>query len=132
MLNVSGGVKRIYCLDGDNVGNIIEAGLVNDEIPRVSRFSQQLTIALEIIKDRVVKECGEVAYCAGDNILFFGQFDAESCKEFIDLFYEKTGCAASMGIGNTGREAFFALKAAKLRGGGQIVDFQHLITDKNA
>jgi hypothetical protein len=132
MLSVSGNVKRIYCLDGDNIGNIIEAGLVNNEIPQVSHFSRQLTIALDIIKDRVVKEHGEVAYCAGDNILFFGRFEAESCKEFIDLFYEHTGCAASMGIGDTSREALFALKTAKLRGGGQIVDFQHLTADKNA
>src|SRR5690349_5270411 len=123
MLSLSGEKRRIYCLDGDNVSTRMEAGLINNEITQVSRFSNQLTLTLEDIRELVMQEDGEVAYCAGDNILFLGQFDIETCEKFLAIFHEQTGCTASIGIGETSREAYLALKTAKFGGGGQIVDF---------
>jgi hypothetical protein len=131
MFNVSEKTKRIYCLDGDNVSVRMEAGLINNEIIQVSQFSSQLTLTLENIRELVTQECGEVAYCAGDNILFLGQFDSTICEKLLAIFYKQTGCTASMGIGNTSREAYLALKTAKFEGGGRIVDFQQSFEKSN-
>jgi len=127
MLDVQKEVRRIYFLDGDNVAARMESGLICNEIAQVSQFSSQLTLTLEDIRGLVIQERGEVAYCAGDNILFFGQFDIAACEKLLLIFHEQTGCTASIGIGDTSREAYLALKTAKFEGGGRIVDFQQFL-----
>jgi GTP cyclohydrolase III len=113
-----------YCLDGDNIEKAIEAYLIKGEINTLGDFSAQVTSTLEEIMQKVVSDGGRVIYCAGDNIAFCGLFSEHWCEELIDLFRVRTGCTASLGIGDTSLEFYLALKLAKSMGGGRVVRYQ--------
>jgi minimal CRISPR polymerase domain len=113
-----------YGLDGDNIEKFMEAYLIKEEINALSNFSLQVTSALEEIRQKVASGGGQVLYCAGDNITFRGLFSDDWCEEVINLFRIRTGCTASMGIGDTALEFYLALKLAKSVGGGCVVRYQ--------
>lgn len=123
MLDLQVDASHFYGLDGDRITSVIEDYLFSGDIDKVNRFSKLLTSTLEEIKQRVIDEGGRVEYCAGDNILFYGKFSDSWCDKLLELFYTRTRCTASIGVGSTGAEFCLALKRAKSAGGGQIIHF---------
>jgi minimal CRISPR polymerase domain len=121
MLDVD--ASYFYGLDGDRITNVIEDYLFRGDVDEVRRFSKLLTSTLEEIKQKVIGEGGRVEYCAGDNILFYGKFSDSWCEGLLGLFYARTGCTASIGIGATSAEFCLALKRAKTAGGRQIMHY---------
>jgi hypothetical protein len=110
-----------YCLDGDEIGSIIDGHLIRCEIDAASHFSNLLTSTLEEIREIVIEKGIEVKYCAGDNIMMYGCFNSECCQTLIDLFHKRVGRTASMGIGCTAANCWFALQFAKTCGGGKVI-----------
>ena len=113
--------ERVYGIDGDKVGGVIDAYFIRNEIKSLGAFSSKVAYAMEEIRKAVIQGNGIVVFCAGDSILFQGIFDNLWCERILDLFQALTGCTASMGIGNTATDAYLALKLAKADGGGKIV-----------
>lgn len=114
---------KIYVVDGDNIGNVIEAHTIRNEINALGLFSTKIVNAIEEIRKSVIEGNGTVIYCAGDNVMFLGNFDDAWCEKIIHLFYTITGCTASMGIGETAAETYLALRLAKVSGGGKVMHY---------
>jgi GTP cyclohydrolase III len=124
MLETLNETACFYGLDGDKIESAIEACLIQGEIDVLRSLSERITSTLEEITQKVIEKGGKVIYCAGDNILFYGQFSNRWCEEMIDLFRTRTGQTASIGIGNTSTEFFLALKLAKSLGGRQVIRYK--------
>ena len=115
--------KKVYGLDGDKVGGMIDAYFIRNEIDALGKFSRKVADAMEEIRKTVIQSNGTVVFCAGDSILFQGYFENHWCDEVLSLFKNMTGCTASMGVGNTATEAYLGLKLAKATGGGKVMHF---------
>ena len=124
MLETLNETACFYGLDGDRIESAIEAYLIKGEVDVLRSFSERIASTLEEIMQKVIEKGGKVIYCAGDNILFHGQFSNRWCEEIIGLFQTRTGQTASIGIGNTTAEFYLALKLAKSLGGGQVIRFR--------
>lgn len=118
--------NRIYGLDGDKVGGIIDAYFIKNDINALEIFSARVAAAMEEIRKTVIDDSGTVVFCAGDSILFHGIFGDSWCDHILTLFLTKTGCTASMGIGRTATEAYLGLKLAKASGGGKVIHYSLL------
>ncbi len=123
MLNSPRTTKKVYGIDGDKVGGLIDALFIRNEISAMSVFSVKVASAMEEIKNVVIQSNGSVIFCAGDSILFLGNFEEHWCEEVLNLFLTITGRTASMGVGNSATEAYLALKLAKADGGGRVIHF---------
>ena len=123
MIDLQVNTSYFYGLDGDRITNVIEDYLFRGDIDEAKRFSESLTSTLAEIKQKVINEGGRVEYCAGDNILFYGKFSDSWCEGLLKLFYARTGCTASVGVGATTAEFCLALKRAKSAGGEQIMHY---------
>lgn len=114
-------IKKVYGIDGDKIGGIIDAHFIRNEINALNTFSATVASAMEEIKNTVVESNGIVIFCAGDSILFLGDFERAWCEKILDIFLKRTERTASMGVGDTATEAYLALKLAKADGGGKVV-----------
>lgn len=114
-------LDKIYGLDGDKVGGIIDAHFIRDEVNALGIFSEKVASVMEEIRKTVIQDKGTVVFCAGDSILFQGNFENHWCERILALFQIRTGCTASMGVGDTATEAYLGLKLAKADGGGRVV-----------
>jgi hypothetical protein len=123
MLDIAPETKKVYGIDGDKVGGLIDALFIRNEINAMSVFSAKVASAMDEIRKAVVQGNGSVVFCAGDSILFQGNFEEHWCEKVLHLFLTMTGRTASMGIGNTATEAYLALKLAKADGGGRVIHF---------
>jgi len=112
---------KFYGLDGDKIGSLVESYIIKNEIDVLSNFSRSVSKILAEIKDDVVQRRGSVIFCAGDSILFNGQFDDAWCWKILDDFVSATGCTASLGVGDSSMTAYLALKLAKAMGGGRVL-----------
>lgn len=117
------GVIKFYGLDGDKIGGVIEAYIIKGEIGNLMEFSYKVSVALEVIRKNVLERNGIIIFCAGDSILFQGQFSDSWCDKILNQFLSLTGRTASMGVGKTATEAYLALKLAKATGGGKTTHF---------
>lgn len=125
MMQENRGLK-FYGLDGDKIGSIVESYIVKEEISTLSTFSHNVSVALEAIRTDVLQKNGSVVFCAGDSILFNGQFDADWCKQVLSDFASATGRTASLGVGDTAMASYLALKLAKAMGGGIVLQLPPL------
>jgi hypothetical protein len=117
---------KVYGLDGDKVGRIIDSYFIRNELDALCVFSNKVSFAMDEIKNAVIQNKGLVIFCAGDSILFQGNFEDYWCEEILSLFLTRTGCTASMGVGYTATEAYLALKLAKGDGGGKVVPYSSI------
>ncbi|WP_020534936.1 mCpol domain-containing protein [Lewinella cohaerens] len=116
--------KSLYVgLDGDSIGRVIESFLITNNEEAVQEFSNRIVEVLNIIRDQVLLKDGKVLFCSGDSILFFGDFDFTYINDIRELFSERTGRTASIGMGYTLAETYLGLKLAKSKGGDQIVHY---------
>jgi hypothetical protein len=115
--------EKVYGIDGDKVGGLIDALFIRNEIHAMSVFSAKVATAMDEIRNAVIQSKGSVVFCAGDSILFQGNFEDHWCEKVLHLFLTMTGRTASMGVGNNATEAYLALKLAKADGGGRVVYF---------
>jgi hypothetical protein len=123
MSKAHGGTERVYGIDGDKVGGAIDAYFIRNEIDVLGEFSAKVASAMEEIKEAVIQSNGTVVFCAGDSILFLGNFEDQWCEKILHLFLTITGRTASMGVGYTATEAYLALKLAKADGGGKVIKY---------
>ena len=115
--------KKYVGLDGDSIGRVIESLLIKNKVKEVVIFSQKIEEALNLIKNEVLDHGGEVLFCTGDSILFYGYFDIDFCNKILFKFREKTGRTASIGIGNATAETYLGLKLAKSQGGNKAIEY---------
>ncbi len=115
--------KKIYNFDGDNIGRVVDDYVLRNDIEALSIFSAKVASATEEIRKIIIQNGGTVILCAGDNIMFQGNFENLWCEKLLSLFLSLTGCTASLGVGNTGAESYLALSLAKANGGGKTIRY---------
>ncbi len=107
-------------LDGDKVGSRLEAMIVAEDLERVASFSHCVAEAIKKMTELIEQNHGVIIFAGGDNLM--AEFDdAKNANLIIDelgrvlrnIFFEATGCTASIGIGYRPRDTFIALKLAK-------------------
>ncbi|HNN27268.1 MAG TPA: mCpol domain-containing protein [Chitinophagales bacterium] len=111
-------------LDGDSIGREIERNIINNNLQDLRSFSHCITKAIEIIRDLVESNSGDVIFYGGDSILFSGSFDEIFAQKIIDIFRSETNRTASVGIGNSPHETYLGLKLAKSYGGNRFIYFK--------
>lgn len=115
--------RKVYSIDGDKIGNVIDAYIIRNELEALSQFSASLVTAVDEIRKTIMQNGGAVVFCGGDNVMFLGDFDDLWCEKILNLFQTLTGCTASMGVGDSATEVYLALKLAKANGGGKIIHY---------
>lgn len=120
---IQDGTGKLYGIDGDKVGALIDAYFIKSEILAIEQFSAKVALAMEEIQKEVLQAGGKVIFCAGDSILFSGKFEESWCEKLLSIFLATTGRTASMGVGDSATEAYLGLKLAKANGGGKVVHF---------
>ncbi len=112
--------KSFVLIDGDDVGEKIDALIVKGDVVELLRFTRAVDRAVDRIAALVRKSGGAVHMAGGDNVL--GQVG--DVDGFLRTFMKarRAFCVTfSVGVGASAREAHVALKAAKGAGTGEIV-----------
>jgi len=113
-----------YCsLDGDKIGTKLEKLIVNQDMISLSKFSNLISEAINDITKKIKDKGYNIVFSGGDNIMFHGEIETSFCDEISEYFENKTSNNLSIGIGNTMKESFIALKIAKAKGGAVIIKY---------
>lgn len=120
--------KNIYiAIDGDDVGNKLEFFILMNHLEQLKSFSELFAESFRWLEDRIIENLNaNIIFSGGDNLLA----DAEDNNELVNKlerfksdFLRQSGCSLSIGLGTNTREAYIALKLAKVSGKDQICRF---------
>ena len=117
------GTMVYMAIDGDDMGKMVEEGLLTDD-PEVSRkISQDIQKAHEEIEKATKSVKGEVIFDGGDNMLLYVPFN----EDFFDIcrkaYVQYTEHTATIGVGERPIQAHFSLVYGKNTGKNKIVIF---------
>ena len=123
--------SQIYiATDGDNIGSQLEFLILTNKVQALGEFSKRFKIAMDWFTRELEESFkATVIFSGGDNILANVRADSFSMavlRSLCEGFTERAKCTLSVGIGNSPREAFFALKLAKASGKNTIRHFEEL------
>jgi len=110
--------------DGDNIGDKIELLLIEGRLSEASLLSDNLNLALEEIKRILNDKKVKIHICGGDDLLIempSNEFKYPIIEEVRDMFFQRTNCTFSCGIGINLNETIANLHRAKISGKNKIV-----------
>jgi hypothetical protein len=115
-------------IDGDDIGQRITRYYLDNDVKSLSELNQKMVVTTHRIADYLKKIGFSIIFCGADGVA--GHIETcttppnEIFKEISALGQE---CATfSAGAGETLRESYFALIAAKSHGKAQIFSYQNL------
>lgn len=122
-------MKTLYfAADGDDVGRKIEFFIVMEQMDQLSYFFNNFQAAMIWFADKLSKEFdAKIIFNGGDSLLASLSVSELLIDDLENLRIEfsNLSCATiSFGIGNSPRQAYFALKLAKASGKNRIEIFQ--------
>lgn len=107
-------MKYIY-LDGDDIGLKIEKCFMTNDENGLKTVNDEVNNTIVQITEYLQQIESEIIFSGADGIIFKkAEFNAEQITSFIKRL--KINITFSMGIGNSLREAFLALRYAKSNG----------------
>lgn len=120
-------MEYFYVLgDGDKIREKIEFYLLNHNIESLSNFSQNLTIAINEIKEIAISTMSaQVILAGGDDILFYvprEKYRKELIQKLQEVFLNITGVTISFGVGKTIEAVYINLRRAKTNKDDKIVE----------
>lgn len=105
--------NEIYIsIDGNGVGKIIEEKILSDNLLPLKEISQKITLQIQYLTEWIEKHGGIVYLSGGDNILAY--IHIQYLDELINKIYYFKDVAFSIGLGNNPKDAYLALKYAKV------------------
>jgi minimal CRISPR polymerase domain len=117
-------------VDGDDVGRSLELYILDNRIEELENFAIALTHRFEWFSSKLRHLFrAQIHLIGGDSILASCEPTEETvqCLENLRIeFFQEGLPSISIGIGNTSREAYLALKYAKLRGKNRLVTFEDI------
>ena len=121
-------------IDGDNIGRKIEYFIVTDQLQKLTSFSKSYHNAMQWLESTLkFKLNAEIVFVGGDSLLAsFSENQILSIKDLESLKIEYTRMSEttlSIGIGETLRHAYVALKLAKAKGRDCIELFEDVSND---
>ncbi len=119
--------EYIYVLgDGNHIRERVEFYLLNHDLESLTNFSQNLTIAINEIKEIAISTMSaRVILDGGDDILFHvprEQYRKELIQKFQQIFHNITGVTISFGVGKTIEAVYINLRRAKTNKDDKIVE----------
>lgn len=127
-------MKTLYlAADGDDVGRKIEFFIVMNQIHQLSDFSDDYQAAMVWFSEKLSNDFGaKIIFKAGDSLLASSrleEFSIHSLERLRIEFSNISNATISFGIGDSPRQAYFALKLAKASGKNRIEIFQEYRND---
>lgn len=108
-------------LDGDDIGNKISRGYLENDEEKLVKIIQDLERLLTQICEYLKKLEFEIIFCAADGVACKGSnVEVESFARYIESI-GKPHYTFSAGIGNDLKSSFFSLKYAKALGKNKVV-----------
>jgi GTP cyclohydrolase III len=128
METIMGNAQNMYiAIDGDDVGNKLEYFMLTNQLGQLKSFSELFAESFRWLEDTLTDDLdAAVIFSGGDNLLANTNNDDELITRLERLkigFLEKSGRSLSIGLGATTREAYFALKLAKVSGKDKICHY---------
>lgn len=121
-------------VDGDDIGRSLELYILDNKIAELECFAVSLTRQFEGFSNKLRNHFNaKIHMIGGDSILAScnsNLVDIEQLEKFRIEFSQQGLSTISIGIGDTSREAYLALKLAKLRGKNRIITFEEINDDK--
>jgi GTP cyclohydrolase III len=118
-------------VDGDDVGHRLEYLMLMNNRESIIEFSKTFQRAMDWLENKLVTDFeAEIIFNGGDNLLACLPLDYLSSKALEELrnsFAEKATSTLSAGLGDSPRQAYFALKLAKTSGKNCVRRFQEFI-----
>ena len=112
--------------DGNNIRENVEFYLLNHDLESLTNFSQNLTIAINEIKEIAISTMSaRVILAGGDDILFSvprEKYRKELIQKLQQVFHNITGVTISFGVGKTIEAVYINLRRAKTNKGEKIVE----------
>ena len=112
--------------DGDRIREDVEFYLLNNDLESLAKFSQNLTIAINEIKEIAISTMGaQIILAGGDDILFYvprEKYRTELIQKLQQVFYNITGATISFGVGKTIEAVYINLRLAKTNKDDKIVE----------
>ncbi|MEM6255087.1 MAG: mCpol domain-containing protein [Cyanobacteria bacterium P01_D01_bin.156] len=127
----SGKMGELYlAIDGDDVGHRLEYLMLINERETIFEFSKIFQSAMNWLEIKLVEDFdADIIFNGGDNLLAClstENLTSELMEELRTEFAKKADSTISVGLGNSPRQAYFALKLAKTSGKNCIRHFQEL------
>lgn len=119
--------EYLYVLgDGDKIRERVEFYLLNHDLESLTNFSQNLTIAINEIKEFAISTMSaRVILAGGDDILLYvprEQYRTELIQKLQQVFLNITGVTISFGVGKTIETVYINLRRAKTNKDRNIVE----------
>src|SRR5437588_1508135 len=112
--------------DGDKVREKVEFYLLNHDLESLSNLSQNLTIAINEIKEVAISTISaRVILAGGDDILLYvprEKYRKELIQRLQQVYQNITGVTISFGVGKTIEAVYINLHRAKTNKDANIVD----------
>jgi len=114
-------------VDGDDIGRLLTQKIYQaNSDHEVRAFSESVTNTFQTVSAWVIQNQGEVLFCTGDSIFF--KIPEHLVDEALRHF-ELDHFTVSVGIGETKKEAHWALNVAKSLGKARTVNFNEVRRD---
>jgi GTP cyclohydrolase III len=109
-------------IDGDDIGRNLEKLLLEEDFSKLISFSNTVKNYFNLVKKIALKYNSEILLFGGDSVII--KIESKNIENFIvDLNKIQSNITVSIGIGQTVKHAFFALKEAKALGRNRIIYF---------
>ncbi len=120
------GKRYFFGVDGDDTGHALEQLFHRSaDGEEFARYSERISSAIEAVAAQAKRSPlgAMIRFCAGDDLLFEGEYNGSALRSLQDLYLKHTGGqSCSIGFGATPKEAYVALKMAKASiGKGRIL-----------
>lgn len=113
-------MKELYlAIDGDDVGHRLEYFMLVNDRESLADFSALFESAMNWLKDKLINDFGAtIIFAGGDNLLASMQSgnQSDALENLRTEFAKRAHSTLSIGLGESIREAYFALKLAKTSG----------------
>ena len=125
-------MEELYvAIDGDDVGHRLEYLVLMNERKAIHEFSIIFQSAMSWLEAELVKNfSADIIFSGGDNILTClppESVSFEILETIRSEFAKRANSTISVGLGNSPRQAYFALKLAKTGGKNCTRCFQELV-----
>ncbi len=112
--------------DGDKIRERVEFYLLNHDLEALTNFSQNLTTAINEIKEIAISTMSaQVILAGGDDILLYvprEKYRTGLIQKLQQVFQTITGVTISFGVGKTVEAAYINLRRAKTNKDIKIVE----------
>lgn len=115
------GTMVYVALDGDDMGKMVEEGLLTDDPQVAKKISASIVNAHKEIEKMTKAVEGEVVFDGGDNMLLFVPYDEEFFELCKKAYIESTEHTVTIGVGERPIQAHYSLVVGKNTGKDKIV-----------